>query len=206
VKHPPGDPRQLLEQAEALGVHLEEDQAERLLRFESLLVERAIPAGLVSRADESRLRERHILDCLRAASPLETARDGYDLGSGAGLPGVVLAVALPSIRVGLVETRSRRAAFLEMTLHELELGNAVVVPGRVEDHREPVDACIARAFAPLPRAWAAARPLLRPGGRLVYFAGRPPQPGEVPPDAVLEGVLATPVLESAGPLVIMARQ
>jgi hypothetical protein len=58
----------------------------------------------------------------------------------------------------------------------------------------------------LPEAWKAARPLLRAGGRLVYFAGRTPEPSEIPADAVLERVVKNPVLESAGSLVIMAGQ
>ena len=206
VKHGPSDPELLLEQAGRLGVQLGAGQAKRILQFERLLVERAIPAGFVSRSDASRLRERHILDCLRATQSLDQARECYDLGSGAGLPGVLLAIALPSVRVGLIETRSRRAGFLELTVQALGLKNAFVVAGRIEDLREPVDACLARALAPLAEAWEAARPLLRPMGRLVYFAGRTPAPSEIPADAVLERVLTTPVLESAGPLVIMARQ
>lgn len=182
------------------------DEAERVLQFERLLLERAIPAGMVSRSDASRLRERHTLDCLRATPWLEQARECYDLGSGAGLPGVLVAIALPSVHVGLIETRSRRAAFLELAVHALRLENAVVVAQRLEDLREPVDVCLARALAPLAEAWKAARPLLRAGGRLVYFAGTTPEPSEIPADAVLERVVTTPVLESAGSLVIMARQ
>ncbi|MGH9391872.1 MAG: 16S rRNA (guanine(527)-N(7))-methyltransferase RsmG, partial [Vicinamibacteria bacterium] len=206
VKHALSDPELLLEQAGQLGVQLGAGEAKRILQFERLLMERAIPAGLVSRSDATRLRERHILDCLRATPSLDRARECYDLGSGAGLPGVLLAIALPSVRVRLVEARSRRAAFLEQAVQALGLENAVVVAGRIEDLREPADACLARAFSPLAEAWEAARPLLRPMGRLVYFAGKAPAPSEIPADAVLERLLTTPVLESAGPLVIMTRQ
>ena len=206
MKHRLSDPELLLEQTGRLGVQLGASQAERVLEFEGLLAERAIPAGIVSHSDASRLRERHILDCLRATPLLEHAGDCYDLGSGAGLPGVLVAIALPSVRVGLVETRARRAAFLELAVQALGLRNAVVLAMRIEDLMEPVDACLARAFAPLREAWKAARPLLRHRGRLVYFAGKTPEPGEIPDDAVLERVVATPVLESAGPLVIMTRQ
>ena len=71
------------------------------------------------------------------------------------------------------------------------------------------DVCLARAFAPLDRSWEAAERILRPGGRLVYFGGQglgEDDSIEVPAGAVLEAVVRTPVLESAGPLAIMTRQ
>ena len=129
-----------------------------------------------------------------------------DLGSGAGLPGIVVAVAEPWVRVLLVESRAKRAAFLEFAVQELGLSNAVVVVGRAEVLRREVDACFARAFAPLPLAWSVARGVLRPGGRLIYFAGAELADPAVPDGAALEAVVRTPVLESAGPLVIMTRQ
>lgn len=196
----------LIGQAEDLGVRLRAAQARRVLTFERLLADRAIPAGLVARSDATRLRERHVLDCLRAAPSLAGVLDCYDLGSGAGLPGVLIAIALPAIRVALVEARSRRAAFLELAVQTLDLSNAAVLAVRIEDLGDPVDVCLARAVAPLPEVWKTARKLLRPGGRLVYFAGRAPEPAEIPGDAVLDDVLETPVLASAGPLVIMTRQ
>jgi len=133
----------------------------------------------------------------------------YDLGSGAGLPGVVVAAAAPELRVVLVERRSHRAAFLELVVEGLALSNAEVFAGPAESLDEAADAALARAFAPLDRAWAAAERLLRSGGRLVYFGGGDlGRAGsiDVPTGAVLEAVVRTPVLESAGPLVIMTRQ
>ena len=200
---------ELLRRASALGVDLDEERADRLLRFEGLLRERAIPIGAVAASDAGRIRERHTLDCLRAAPYVQGAALAYDLGSGAGLPGVVVAVATPSARMILTERRANRAAFLELAVEELGLPNAEVFAGPVQELSEPADACLARAFAPLERSWATAGRILRPGGRLVYFGGRElTEPGSigVPDGARLEAVLRTPVLESAGPLVIMARQ
>lgn len=203
------DAEELERQASAVGAELDEERARRLIAFERLLLERAIPLGAVARSDAGRIRERHILDCLRAAPHVRTAGFVYDLGSGAGLPGIVVAIALPDLRVVLVDRRSNRAAIAELAIQELGLSNADVFAGPVEELAEPADACLARAFAPLERSWATAERLLRPGGRLVYFAGldlvsagSPP----VPHGAILEAVARTPVLESAGPLVIMARQ
>jgi len=182
------------------------EQAGRLLTFERLLRDRAIPMGLVAESDEPRLRERHVLDCLRAAAAVGDAASAYDLGSGAGLPGIVVAVAAPALKVALVESRRSRVSFLELAVEELELANVRVIPLRVELVAEEVDLCFARAFAPLPAAWASAARLLAPGGRLVYFAGSESEGADIPGDARLLEVRTSPVLERAGPLVIMARQ
>jgi 16S rRNA (guanine527-N7)-methyltransferase len=203
------DVSELLTQASALGVELDQERVARLIRFERLLVDRAVPLGAVARSDVTRLRERHILDCLRVAPHVRTAGLTYDLGSGAGLPGIVAAVAVPEVRVVLVERRANRVAFLELALQELGLSNAEAFAGPVEALAEPADLCLARAFAPLERSWDAAERVLLPGGRLVYFAGREQAEAgsvRVPSGGVLEAIVRTPVLESAGPLVIMARQ
>ena len=196
----------LLGQAAELGVTLDASQVATLLRYEDLLARRAVPVGAVARSDATRIRERHILDCLRAAPLVHEDDVACDLGSGAGLPGIVVAVAEPCIRVLLVESRATRAAFLEFAVQELGLSNAEVVVGRAEELRRELDACFARAFAPLPLAWSVARGILRPGGRLIYFAGAELGDPAVPDGAALEAVVRTPVLESAGPLVIMTRQ
>jgi 16S rRNA (guanine527-N7)-methyltransferase len=200
---------ELIGRAAGLGVELDQGRVETLIRFERLVIERAIPLGAVARSDIDRIRDRHILDCLRAAPHVRGADVIYDLGSGAGLPGIVVAVALPEVRVVLVDRRAKRAAFLELAVEDLGLPNAEVLASPVEQLTEPADACLARAFAPLERSWEVAERVLRSRGRLVYFAGR--ELGEagsmrVPGGAVLEAVVGTPVLESAGPLVIMARQ
>jgi len=141
VKHPPGrqatkDPSALVDSAAGLGIDLMGNQADALLLFELLLLDKAIPLGLVARGDRTTIRERHILDSLRAVLALEPSdTDALDLGSGAGLPGIVVAIARPSLRVGLVEARGRRAAFLELAVERLGLPNALVLArpaGRLE--------------------------------------------------------------------------
>jgi 16S rRNA (guanine527-N7)-methyltransferase len=206
VKHRPQDLAALRSVSERLGVSIGTDQAGRLLAFERLLRNRAIPMGLIAGSDEPRLRERHVLDCLRAAAVAGEAASAYDLGSGAGLPGIVVAVAVPALKVALLESRRRRVSFLELAVEELELANVRVIPQRVELVVQEVDLCFARAFAPLRAAWASAVRLLAPGGRLVYFAGSESEWAEIPGDARLLELRTSPVLESAGPLVIMTRQ
>lgn len=207
-RRPTEDPSELVHSAAGLGIQLQGEEAEGLLSFERLLLDRAIPLGLVARGDRDTVRERHILDSLRAVLALEPSDvEAYDVGSGAGLPGMVLAIARPSLRVGLVEAKSRRAGFLELAVERLGLSNVAVLARPADQLEEVVDVCFARALAPLPQAWELARGLLRPGGRLVYFGGQ----GFGRPDRLALGassfrLLTTPVLASSGPLAIMTRQ
>ena len=213
MKHPPGrqatkDPSALVDSAAELGIDLMGNQADVLLLFEFLLIDKAIPLGLVARGDRTTIRERHILDSLRAVLALEPSdTDALDLGSGAGLPGIAVAIARPSLQVGLVEARGRRAAFLELAVERLGLPNAVVLArpaGRIEG---VVDVCFARALAAFSKAWDLARPRLRPRGRLVYFGGQGfREPEQMPADASSFRLLRSPALASSGPLVIMTRQ
>jgi 16S rRNA (guanine527-N7)-methyltransferase len=196
---------ELLDQARSLGCDLSAAQADRLLAFEELLVDRAIPQGLIGRGDRSRIRTRHVLDSLRAAAVVEAGdRVAYDLGTGAGLPGIAIAVARPSLLVRLVDARRSRVAFLEMVVEELELPNAEVLAARIETLKGPADLCFARALAPPDEVWRLASRLLDRGGRLVIFIGAGVDVPAVP--GVRVELLTTTVLESAGPLAIMARK
>jgi 16S rRNA (guanine527-N7)-methyltransferase len=185
---------------------LSEDTRELLGRYRRLLIDRAVPAGLIARADISDLDRRHILDSLRGAPLLPgSTRAVADLGSGAGLPGIPLAVALPHVAFTLVDSRRRRVAFLELSTEQLGLPNVTVVESRVEDLPPGFDACVARGFGGPRASWTAAERLLRPNGRLLYWAGGSFDAGEVPEDAQVIG-LGNPALESGGPIVIMTRQ
>jgi 16S rRNA (guanine527-N7)-methyltransferase len=206
VKHRGGD-GSLRAQVDALAITLTPQAEEALLAFERLLQDPGLGLGIVAASDGPRIRARHIVDSLRAVEAVRPADvDAYDLGSGGGLPGVVVAAVLPRLHVGLVETKRRRIAFLELVLERLGLPNASVIPSRIEDLTEPVDVCFARALAPFPESWSLARGLLRPGGRLVYFAGKGADPVLGVPEGARLEVRATPVLESTGPLVIMTLQ
>lgn len=198
--------------AAEMGVSLPGASGERLARFTRLLEERAASLGLVARSDSGRMYERHVLDSLRAAALLRrTDALAYDLGSGAGLPGVVLAATAPWCRVVLIEPRRIRVGFLEMALELLDLPNAHIATVRAESVEKPADLATARAFAPLEKSWQVAGPLLRPGGRLVYFAGegmsdplasaRAAAHRHLPATVAVAKVLAT-----SPPLVIMARK
>jgi 16S rRNA (guanine527-N7)-methyltransferase len=155
------------------SVRLTADLERKLRSFEQLLRERAIPAGWISRADEDRLWTRHILDSLRTSGCLVPAdHQVADLGSGAGLPGIPLALAEPDRRFSLIERSSPKAGFLELVVEELNLQNVSVEPRAIQDVDSAVDVCVARALAGPLQSWRLARGLLGSQGRLLYFAGR----------------------------------
>lgn len=199
--------RELLEGLERLGLVLEDPQVEGLLAYHELLATRGMEIGAVAKGDRDRLLDRHILDSLRAATEIQDGdRIAYDFGSGAGLPGVPLSIARPGCGFVLVESRHWRAAFLELVVAELDL-NSRVERARVETMGVLADLAVSRAFAPLAKTWSLAQPLLKPGGRLVFFGGR--GLGE---DAIsgatqdAEDVRLVPdVLDRGGPLVIISR-
>jgi 16S rRNA (guanine527-N7)-methyltransferase len=193
--------------AAALGVALDAEAEARLQRFEELLVERAAPMGMISKGDVPRTRERHVLDCVRAV-PLIEAGDGRlcDLGSGAGLPGLVVACVRPDLEVVLTEVRRNRAAFLESAIQELGLPHVTVWARRIETLRQRFDVCTARAFADPRRSWAAAARLIGPSGRMIYWAGERYDPRTDRPEGVDTTVFETSALARAGALVIMSRQ
>ena len=130
--------------------------------------------SLVSRLDADRLETRHIADSLSLVPWVEGARLG-DVGSGAGFPGIPLAITGPQWHVTLVERSEKKARFLRQVLIELDIENAEVV---VEDARRfdpstPFDTVTARAVAKPPVAWGIARQLLRPGGCALLQSSSP---------------------------------
>ena len=154
--------------------------SEALLRgYEGLVRDWASRLDLVSPNDLERFRERHIDDCLRAAPLLDELPQGrcLDVGSGAGLPGIPLAIARPAREWTLLEPRKRRAAFLEEVVRELGLTCEVVARTAEDAARDPSLAAVhvlatARAVADPEAARSLAEPLLAPGGVTLLFSGR----------------------------------
>jgi 16S rRNA (guanine527-N7)-methyltransferase len=144
-----------------------------LERYAALLAGPGVERGLIGPRETPRLWERHLLNCAGLAELLVPGETVADVGSGAGLPGVVLAALRPDVTVVLVEPLLRRAAFLQEVVDELGLRTAVVRRARAEELAGSlvVDAVVARAVAPLDRLVGWTLPLLRPGGRLLALKG-----------------------------------
>jgi 16S rRNA (guanine527-N7)-methyltransferase len=156
--------------AHDMGVELTPAQRAQLSDFAALLRKWNRSFNLVSRSDIARLEQRHILDSL-AAVPWLCGTEVLDIGSGAGLPGVPLAVAQPQRRFTLCERHARRARFLSHAALQLNLKNVTVAAADVTTL--PTDAgfdtIVARAVAGSARIWGYAAPLLKPGGRVLIF-------------------------------------
>jgi 16S rRNA (guanine527-N7)-methyltransferase len=193
--------------AELIGFHLDAPAADRLDRYEQLLLEKALPFGMIGRSDRGQLRERHIVDSLRGGTLLGPAPGQVlDLGSGAGLPGIPLAIARPDLIFCLAELRKRRVAFIELAVDSLGLSNVKVFAGNVEQLVGPYDVCLSRAFAELDRAWKVAQRLLSPTGKLLFWAGRTFDAAAGAPAGASISVSPAPRLADAGAVVIMSRQ
>jgi len=132
--------------------------------------------GLIGPHEVPRLWERHLLNCGVIAELLGPGLAVVDVGSGAGLPGIVLAIARPDLRVTLVEPLARRVAFLEECRDALELTTLAILRGRAEEpavasEAGGADVVTARAVAPLERLARICLPLVRNGGRLLAVKG-----------------------------------
>ncbi len=161
----------LIEAATRLGVKLDVGQAEQLLAHVELLERWSTRHNLVGPGTPEQWLERHTLDSL-AAEPFLPSGPVLDIGSGAGFPGLPVAVARPDCRLTLVEPRQKRAAFLRNAVATCGLVNAVIEERSVgKGERGAFTAAISRATWPLPRLLELAAPLVASGGRVVAFLG-----------------------------------
>ncbi|HEX3591998.1 MAG TPA: 16S rRNA (guanine(527)-N(7))-methyltransferase RsmG [Pseudonocardiaceae bacterium] len=144
-------------------------------RFVELLTEHGVARGLIGPREVDRLWDRHVLNSAVVADLVPKAASVVDVGSGAGLPGVPLAIARPDLRVTLLEPMARRIAWLTEVVDELGI-DVRVVRGRAEepDVRRTVggaDVVTARAVAPLAKLAGWCLPLVAPGGMLLALKG-----------------------------------
>ncbi len=150
-----------------------------LTAFTEVLAGPGVERGLIGPREVPRLWTRHVLNCAVVAEPgtglVPEGSTVGDVGSGAGLPGLVWAIARPDVRMVLVEPLLRRSTFLQEAVTSLGLQAQVTVwRGRAEDAAGGIptlDVVTARAVAPLPRLLGWTVPLLRPGGRLLALKG-----------------------------------
>jgi 16S rRNA (guanine527-N7)-methyltransferase len=163
-----------------LDVELEPGDAERLGRFLAMLLDANTRFNLTAITDAAAAWERHVFDTLTLLPLIDSigARTLIDVGSGGGVPGVPLAIALPALEVTLLEATGKKARFLESVVAGLGLERVRVVAERAETaardrerHRETYDVVTARAVGPLPTLLELTVPFAREGGVVLAIKG-----------------------------------
>jgi 16S rRNA (guanine527-N7)-methyltransferase len=162
------------------------DRLDLAARYVEHLATSGVERGLIGPRETDRLWDRHVLNCAVVADLVPDGANVVDVGSGAGLPGIPLALARPDLRIVLVEPLARRVEWLTEIVEDLGL-SLTVERGRAEENAirrrwEGADVVTARAVAPLARLAGWSLPLLRPGGRLLAVKGAS-APQEIDRDA-----------------------
>jgi 16S rRNA (guanine527-N7)-methyltransferase len=168
----------LVDGAATLGVTLDDGQLDQFRRFRDLLLDANTRVNLTAITDPAEVVTRHFLDsltCLLAVAPEQCARPWrlLDIGSGAGFPGIPLAIALPNWRVTSLEATGKKARFQQEAVAALGLENVTVFIGRAEEfarkpeHRGRYDLVAARAVAALPTLLEYCCPFARVGGQVI---------------------------------------
>ncbi len=168
----PGSPD--IETEPAVAVDVFGDRIDHARRYVAALATGGLIRGLIGPRESQRLWSRHVLNSAVVGTLIDEGATVVDIGSGAGLPGIPLAIARPDLRVTLVEPLERRVTFLAEVLAELELTGCRVIRGRAEDVIAECgnsDVVTSRAVAPLHRLAAWSAPLARDGGWVLALKG-----------------------------------
>jgi len=195
----------------ALGLTLERDTQQRLLDYIALIEKWNRVYNLTAIREPEKMVSHHLLDSLAVAPHLHAKRL-LDVGSGAGLPGIPLALANAHMHVTLLDSNHKKTAFLNQTVIELKLKNAEVCGERVESWKtqNKFDVIISRAFSDMGEFVRMTQHLLAPGGLLVAMKGLHPyeEIEKLPPDCKVRQVLplAIPGLDGARHLVLIGRE
>jgi len=202
--------RRLEKGAVELGLALGRGERSKLLQYLALLEKWNQAYNLTAIRDVGRMVSGHLLDCLSVV-PYLTGTRMLDVGSGAGFPGIPVAVARPDIQVVLLDSNQKKTAFLRQAVADLQLQNATVVCERVEAWRtgEKFDFIISRAFAEIAEFIALTEHLLAPGGVFAAMKGVYPfeEIERMPPKLRVQQshALAVPGLEAERHLVLIQR-
>ena len=165
--------------AKALNLNLSDEQIQRLLGYMALIQKWTKVYNLTAVRDPADMLTHHLLDSLTAIAPLSQHTLGQplkvlDVGSGGGLPGVVLAICMPELNVTCVDTVAKKAAFVQQVAVSLKLPNLRGIHARVESLTDPYDVICSRAFASLPDFVTWSRSALAEGGVWMAMKGKHP--------------------------------
>jgi 16S rRNA (guanine527-N7)-methyltransferase len=194
----------------ALGLTLDRDTQQRLLDYIALIEKWNRVYNLTAIREPGKMVSHHLLDSLAVAPHLHAKRL-LDVGSGAGLPGIPLALTHPDTHVTLLDSNHKKAAFLNQAVMELKLKNAEVCSERVESWQTQnrFDVIISRAFSDMGEFVRITRHLLAPGGMFAAMKGLHPyeEIDKLPPDCKVRQVLALaiPGVEGARHLVLIGQ-
>ena len=163
----------------ACGIPFDPELPEKLLRYHALLMDWNTRMDLTAVTDEAEMMDRHYVDSLMALRFGLIPRKGriIDVGTGAGFPGMPLALACPDAQVTLMDAQQKRLTFLQAVIDELQVRNVTLVHSRAEDgarlplHREQYDLAVARAVAPLAVLAEYLLPYVRVGGSALCWKG-----------------------------------
>lgn len=160
-------------ETDALVGELFPGRQHQIVRLSTLLATVAVSRGLMGPREAGRIWHRHIFNCAVIGPAFSAGAEVADIGSGAGLPGLVLALSRPDLRITLIEPLERRVSFLSEAIDELRMTSVTVVRARAEELGGSLrfDSVTARAVAPLSRLAQWAQPLCRPGAELVAIKG-----------------------------------
>lgn len=164
--------------AESLGLNLQQSQYDQLLEYLWLLQRWNKVYNLTAIDEPEKMLSHHLLDSLSLASVVEGANKLLDVGSGAGLPGIPLAIALPETLWIMLDSNARKTRFIRQAIAHCGLKNAQVVQSRVQDYHAPdsLDFIVSRAYAPLAEFCDSVAHLIGPKTRLVTMkAGLKPE-------------------------------
>lgn len=169
--------------AQALGLAFSDAQIQHLLDYAALIQKWNKVYNLTALRDPADMLTHHLLDSLTAIAPLRRHTQGQptrvlDVGSGGGLPGVVLAICMPELNVSCVDTVAKKAAFVQQVAVSLKLPNLRGLHARVESLTDPYQVICSRAFASLPDFVTWSRSALAEGGVWMTMKGKHPQ-GEI---------------------------